>query len=252
MADQMEQTSGAAAAAPAYGHHWKEAERVEAYVQPSDEQAAETALACGLIVQMAPFPQEAPIRILDLGSGHGVIAEALLDAYPNAHAVGLDMSEPMMEVGRQRMARFGDRFRYHVGDFGSGSLPADLDGEFDLVVSGRAIHHVPPEGKRRLFRKIYSRLREGGCFYNYDNMHPRDAYLRQRYRDALPDSWMRRMREPANQPARREGGGTEYPDPVGEQLAWLQEAGFQSVDCVWKRFGRCLAGGYKSPPSDVT
>lgn len=245
MAEQTEQIVGAETAASTYGHHWKQADRVEAYVQPSEAQEAETALACSLIVQMAPFEKESPLRVLDLGSGHGVISDQLLGAYPNAQAIGLDISEPMMEAGRERMARFGDRFQYHVGDFGSGTLPADLAGQFDLVVSGRAIHHLPSEAKQRLFASIYGRVRDGGCFFNYDNMRPRDAYLQERYRDALPDNWMRRMRNAEGQ-ERRQGSGTEFPDPFDEQLTWLRQAGFASVDCFWKRLARSLVGGYKN------
>ncbi|HAL47707.1 MAG TPA: hypothetical protein DCP37_08135 [Dehalococcoidia bacterium] len=43
-----------------------------------------------------------------------------------------------------------------------------------------------------------------------------------------------------------------HPDPVdmpatiGEQLAWLGEAGFRDVDCWWLRAGHAVFGGYKT------
>ena len=44
-----------------------------------------------------------------------------------------------------------------------------------------------------------------------------------------------------------------YPDPVDkpsplfDQLQWLREAGFATVDCFWLRAGHAVYGGYRSP-----
>lgn len=227
-----------------YGQHWKEADRVRDYVSREDREdreAAERAEVFGVLISILPFDPQASIRILDIGSGHGVVAAALLDAFPNAQAIGLDMSDAMMEIGRERMAGYGVRFRYHVGDFSGGALPADLDGPFDLVVSSRAIHHLPPEGKRRLYADVYQHLTGGGCFFNIDNMRPRDDYLRDLYRQAGQP----RQVGARPQVQRTGGGHREHPDPVPEQLGWLQEAGFDHVDCFWKRLGRSMIGGYR-------
>ena len=66
------------------------------------------------------------------------------------------------------MAPFGGRFSYHVGDFADGDLPPDLPGPFDVVVSSRAIHHIPSDNKRRLYRGLFSLVTPGGCFCNLD------------------------------------------------------------------------------------
>ncbi|MPZ15453.1 MAG: methyltransferase domain-containing protein [Chloroflexi bacterium] len=235
------QTSGAGELRP--GHHWKEADRVREYVERNDEAAGGMAEAFGLLTAVLPFEREASLRVLDIGSGHGILAAVVLDAFPNARAVGLDISEAMMEEGRQRMARFGDRFRYHEGDFADGTLPTDLDDSFDLVVSSRAIHHISPDAKRRLFSDIHRRTASGGCFFDIDNMRPRDDFLRQRYGQAPDPTQIPRTQDrPAGQ---RTGGGREHHDPVDEQLAWLREAGFAHVDCFWKRLGRAMIGGFK-------
>ncbi len=223
------------------GHHWKEADRVSDYIAQNDRDAAQVAETFNLLTALLPFDPEAPIRVLDVGSGHGVLAAAVLDAFPRATAIGLDISEAMMEVGRERMARFGDRFRYYEGDFADGSLPEGL-GPFDVVVSSRAIHHLNPDGKRRLFRSIYDHLAPGGCFIDIDNMRPRDDFLRERYAQADPG---RPTGYGNQQRPRTGGGGREHPDPVAEQLGWLREAGFGHVDCFWKRLGRAMIGGFK-------
>ena len=225
------------------GHHWKEADRVTDYIQQNDRDTQHIEEAFEVLTAVLPFEREAPIRVLDIGSGHGVLAAAVLDAFPNARAVGLDISEAMMEAGRERMARYGDRFQYFTGDFADGHLPADLTEAFDLMVSSRAIHHLNPDSKRTLFSDIYQRLNSGGCFIELDNMRPRDPFLRERYAQADPN----RPTGYGNQgrPRTPGGSGREHPDPVDEQLASLREAGFAHVDCFWKRLGRSVIGGFK-------
>jgi tRNA (cmo5U34)-methyltransferase len=223
------------------GHHWKEADRVTDYIAQNDENFPQMAEVFGILTGVLPFEKTAPIRVLDIGSGHSVLAAAVLATFPAATALGLDISEPMMEIGRQQMAPFGPRFRYHVGDFADGRLPSDLPGPFDLVISSRAIRHITPEAKRSLFGDVYNVLAPGGCFLDIDNMRPRDDFLRARYAQVDPA----RPRPGNNEQRPRTGGSREHTDPVAEQLASLRDAGFSHVDCFWKRLGRALIGGFK-------
>jgi tRNA (cmo5U34)-methyltransferase len=226
------------------GHHWKEADRAQDYVARNEDDAGPMAEVFGLLTAILPYDAQAPLRVLDIGSGHGVVAAAILDAFPNSVAVGLDISEAMMELGRQRMAHFGDRFSYHLGDFGDGTLPADLIGPFDLTVSCRAIHHIIPEAKQRLYADVLGHTAAGGSFFNVDNMSPRDDFVRARYRQ-VPDPTSAAAGRAPRPPGARTGGSREHPDPVSEQLAWLWAAGWAHVDCYWKRLGRSMIGGFK-------
>src|SRR5579884_3090347 len=47
-------------------------------------------------------------RVLDVGCGSGRIGEFVLEAGAH-HYVGVDFSEPMIEMSRARLARFADR-----------------------------------------------------------------------------------------------------------------------------------------------
>lgn len=229
--------------APDYGQHWKEQERVLQYVESADQRQAERARLFMLMADLIPLPPDAEFQILDIGSGHGPVAAALLDAFPRASAVGLDLSEAMMAVGRERMARYGERFRYYLWDFAQGILPADLSGPFHVAVSAAALHHIPADHKRRLYRAVFERLAPGGCFFNLDTMLPGDRYLQERYRQARE-----RKREREGEEAPGGGQGTGYRhffEPIEDHLAWLTEAGFAPVDCFWKHLERALVGGYK-------
>ena len=94
------------------GHHWQEPDRVAEYLQSSDFRERERAAVLSLMTRLIIAEKDARLNILDIGSGHGPVAAACLDAFPNAHAIGLDISDAMMAAGRGRMARFGDRFEF--------------------------------------------------------------------------------------------------------------------------------------------
>jgi tRNA (cmo5U34)-methyltransferase len=218
-----------------YGHEWKNAAKVSEYVERIDR---EDPRAEGFVVLAAvvPFPREQPIRVLDVGAGQGTVSSVLLDKFPAAQAIGVDVSEPMMEIGRERMAQYGERFAYHVGDFVDGDLPANLPGPFDVVVSSRAIHHLPTATKQRLYGQIYACLNRGGAFFNLDGVAPPDERLRDIYRSARgsrPERSADGMRSPGH-----------YFESLEEHLGLLRTAGFAPVDCFWKRLNLVLLGGY--------
>ncbi len=69
-------------------------------------------------------------RVLDVGCGSGRVAEELLKAGAGSY-VGVDFSEPMVELSKSRLAQFGDAVTLQVGDF----LEAELEGPFDVSVA---------------------------------------------------------------------------------------------------------------------
>ena len=61
-----------------YGHHWKEADRVQEFVQRMDHQAQERADVFKLMTGLAPYQRDATLRVLDIGAGYGAVAMAYL------------------------------------------------------------------------------------------------------------------------------------------------------------------------------
>lgn len=231
-----------------HGHHWQEPARVAEYIERMDRQEAERNVIFQLMAKLVPADPGAALSVLDVGSGYGPVAAAILEAFPNAHAIGLDISDAMMERGRERMARFGDRFEYMVGDFADGVLPeqAAAAGPYDLVVSARAIHHLPPELMASLYKSICANLKPGGAFFNLDTASAENDFLRQIYRK------IRRAESPEQRPASRTPEQQAHDQllhhrdaTLQKHLDWLRAAGFSTVDCFWKRLEMALVGGYK-------
>ena len=78
-----------------------------------------------------------PRRILDLGTGTGVVAIALAERYPEAEVVGIDLSPGMIEEARGNLpAALAGRVRFEVGDASALAYP---DGDFDLTVLSNMI-----------------------------------------------------------------------------------------------------------------
>ena len=127
-----------------WGHSWREEDRVTEYVERMDRQQDERQVVFELLARLVQAEADAPLRILDIGAGYGPVATACLDAFPNATAVGLDISEAMIEAGKPRMARFGERFAYVHGDFADGVLPPHVIAARPVRPRRLRARHPPP------------------------------------------------------------------------------------------------------------
>jgi SAM-dependent methyltransferase len=68
--------------------------------------------------------------VLDVGGGSGRIGELILDAGASRY-VDVDLSDTMLDLARDRLARFGDKVELTQGDF----LTEPLEGPFDVVLA---------------------------------------------------------------------------------------------------------------------
>ncbi|MDP8924803.1 MAG: methyltransferase domain-containing protein [Chloroflexota bacterium] len=189
-----------------------------------------------LLARLLPFEESAALSIVDLGAGHGTLSEVLLDRFPRARALCLDVNPAMIEAGQDRLSRFGPRARYARMDLGGG-WPAEASGPFDAVVSSRAIHHLNDEGKRALFAGILARLRPGGWFLNFDYVRAPSELLSELYVRALGDA--------DGPPRDHHQGHHSHTSPLASQLDMLGAVGFEEVDCFWKHLATALYGGRK-------
>jgi drug/metabolite transporter (DMT)-like permease/SAM-dependent methyltransferase len=119
-------------------------------------------------------------RVLELGSGPGVLAEHLLGRCPQIASYTLfDFSEPMLDMSRARLGRFSTA-RFVLGDFRAEDWPHRVAGPYDAIVTMQAVHevrhtrHVP-----RLYRQIRGLLAPGGLFLMCDRT-PEDDTPRSR------------------------------------------------------------------------
>jgi len=78
-----------------------------------------------------------PRRVLDLGTGTGVVALALAGRYPEAEILGIDLSPGMIDEARRKVpSELAGRVSFEVGDASALGSP---DAAFDLVVLSNMI-----------------------------------------------------------------------------------------------------------------
>jgi len=143
--------------------------------------------------------------ILDLGMGTGETTVRLLDRHRASRVVGVDESPTMLRAAAERL---GSRLEESHVALLQEPLP---DGEFDLVVSALAVHHLDGPEKADLFRRVHGVLRPGGRFVLGDLVVP------ERSDDAVVE----------------QTPGYDKPSTVAEQVRWLEEAGFARVSVTW-------------------
>ncbi|MEU6172561.1 class I SAM-dependent methyltransferase [Streptantibioticus parmotrematis] len=84
-------------------------------------------------------------RVIDLGSGPGVVSTLLAESFPQAHVVAVDSSADLLEWARERAGRHGVGDRVETRQ---AQLPDDLAtlGTADLIWAGNFVHHLGDQG----------------------------------------------------------------------------------------------------------
>lgn len=186
----------------------------------------------GTAVEVIPYPDNAPITVLDLGAGTGLFSEMVQRRYANARFELVDLAADMLDVAK---TRFGadEQFAYTVSDYRT----LVSESEFELVISSLSIHHLTHAEKRDLFGRIYTALKPGGVFINLDQIKaPTEAGQRLYW-----DMWLQKVRAAGATEAQIEKSiqrRTTFDKDalLVDQLAWLNEAGFATVDCIYKHY----------------
>src|SRR5450432_48133 len=123
--------------------------------------------------------------ILDIGSGSGNSVIPLLDLYPGAFVVAIEISPQLLVILRD----FLEAKPEYRGRFGLVCMDANHDpfrpGAFDLVVGAYILHHIVDP--RRVLRACASALRPGGTALFIEPFELGHGVLRIAYRRILAD-----------------------------------------------------------------
>jgi tRNA (cmo5U34)-methyltransferase len=161
------------------------------------------------------FVPAAPKRVLDLGTGDGLVAAQILEARPDVEVVACDFSAEMLTRARDRFAGTGQVtvVEHDLDD----PLPASW-GTFDAVVSAFAIHHVVDARKQALYGEVFDCLEPGGVFCNLEHVASATDRLHEEFLRVIDAE-----EDPSNKLV-----------AVETQLTWFRDLGFDDVDCHYK------------------
>ncbi len=183
--------------------------------------------------QIGPLPGR---RVLDVGCGGGLVAEAL--ARRGAEVTGVDLSEGALAVARDHAAASGLRIRYDAGR--AEALPY-ADGAFDAVICADCLEHV--EDLEAVVAEVARVLAPGGtfCFDTFNRTFLSrvlvtwlvERRLRREYRSlgvstpgAAVHEW-RKFVKPAELTAMMTRHGLVPGELAGIRLARLRKDGFE-------------------------
>lgn len=179
--------------------------------------------------------------VIDLGTGTGALAAAILEAQPTTRVRLVDIDPAMLETAGTRVARFGDRAELVRASFDEPLPPCDA------VVASLALHHVPElDRKRALYRRVHDALRPGGRFVLADaTVHENGSEHDVIY--AMWSAWMASKgiaQDEANALFAKWAGEDRY-YPLGIELQLLADAGFARPECFWKYGPMTVYGAFR-------
>jgi SAM-dependent methyltransferase len=128
---------------------------------------------------VSALPKKAYYRILDMGCGIGQKTLPLVDAFPDAEVIGIDLSAPMLRYAHKRAEARGKRVVFSQQNAEQTTFP---DEYFDLVCSTLLLHELPEPAIRNVIMESYRLLRPGGICAHLDlppyrEQDPYNAFL---------------------------------------------------------------------------
>jgi tRNA (cmo5U34)-methyltransferase len=193
------------------------------------------------VLELLPFAPDSRFEVLDLGAGAGLLSAMIAEAFPKARLTLFDLTPERLTIARQRLKPLGRRVRFVTADL----VSAGSSQAYDAIVSGLAIYHLPDSGKRHLFADIFKYLTPGGIFISADQVAGETAAINQR----TLQIWMKRVRQlklgERQLDVVLEAMKHDLPATVGQQIAWMREAGFAEVACVYRNLIYAVFSGAK-------
>jgi SAM-dependent methyltransferase len=251
---------------------WKRLQQVwdaqqEAYLPDREQRFAAMLDTVEAMVGTSP-------RVLDLAGGTGSISRRVLDRFPAATTVVVDIDAALLAIAA---ATFDgdDRVRVVSADLATDGWLATVGeptGSFDAVLTATALHWLPVDRLAGAYAEAGTLLRPGGVFANADHMPDEElprlsaaltAFTDARHEQIVTstdatdwDGWWDLMRaEPEladavaardERFAERSGSShTESTMPSVWHVATLRAAGYTEAGLVWRGLNDAVVVGVR-------
>lgn len=160
------------------------------------------------------------IKILELGCGTGIELEGIFEKCPNAFITGIDLSEGMLDILRNKYSQYSNQIDVIVDSYMT--YPYEQM-EYDYVLASMTMHHFLEDEKINIYKKIYEALEDGGVYIEGDYM------VDQQEEQECLDYYFKRKKESD------ELCHIDIPFTVEHQKELLKRAGFTNITVIWKK-----------------
>jgi len=133
-------------------------------------------------------------KVLDVGTGTGLLAIGLAKRIPSVEVIGLDLSDVVLELARDNVQKSEELLRVSFEKGDAEDMPFE-DGTFDLVISSNTLHLI--KSPIKMFNEIHRVLKPKGRFFISDfrrswlgifTNHIRASYSPKEVKDLLSQS----------------------------------------------------------------
>jgi trans-aconitate methyltransferase len=196
---------------------------------------------------------------LDLACGPGAIGKRLLERFPKAHCVAVDIDPVLMAIGMGALGDMNNRLWWVEADLMTPNWIEQLgDMQVDAVLTTTALHWLPSERLLVLYKELGQLVRSSGVVLNGDAM-PFPPHLttfrqiskaltarqeKEAFEHQSTENWELWWQALAKEPAmkdlfeerdRRFGSRhTDFDPLLDVHEAGLRDAGFREVGVIWQ------------------
>jgi ubiquinone/menaquinone biosynthesis C-methylase UbiE len=175
--------------------------------------------------------------VVDLGTGSGALAAAILKVRPRARLIGIDADRAMLDAAKRRLR---GRIQTIEGNFERAKIP-----RCDVVSASFALHHIAT-GRRKaaVYRRAFASLRDGGMLVSADCFLATSARLQHRNRNAWLDHLANRYTRKKAESFLRTWAKEDTYFTLAREMELLEDAGF-SVEVPWRQESFAVVVGLK-------
>jgi ubiquinone/menaquinone biosynthesis C-methylase UbiE len=177
-------------------------------------------------------------NIVDLGAGTGLLTMEIYKLYNNAHFTLIDISRDMLEIAKERFNGISNF------DFIENNYAEDIPVKgCDLICSALSIHHLENEDKKILYKNIFRKLDEGGCFINLDQFIGTSKKINPLYNEWWYNYINQSGIKEDEKSAWNERRKLDKENTIKGTIELLEESGFKDVECIYSfmKFGVIIA-----------
>jgi trans-aconitate methyltransferase len=188
------------------------------------------AAAVDVVAPLAP-------AVVDLGTGSGALAAAILKVRPKARLIGIDNDANMLAAARRRLRGRIDTIE---DNFELARIP-----RCDVVSASFALHHVDTGRKKgALYKRCFTALRDGGMLVSADCFLASSSRLRQRNRQAWLEHLQRKYTKKKAEQFLRTWAKEDVYFSLDREMELLTDAGF-SIEIPWRQDSFAVVVGLK-------